>query len=41
LTVPTPSPASLGDATRNGYAVAGLLALVGIGTSLVQRLRRI
>jgi apolipoprotein N-acyltransferase len=41
LNVPTPSPAQLGDATRNGFAVAGLLALVGIGMSLMQRVRRI
>ena len=41
LNVPTPSPALLGDAGRNGLVVAGLLALVGIGINVLQRLRRI
>jgi apolipoprotein N-acyltransferase len=41
LDVPTPSSPPLGDPSRNGYAVMGLLAAFGVGMSLVQRLRRI
>jgi apolipoprotein N-acyltransferase len=41
LEVPTPAPPPLGDPERNGLVVVALLAIVGLGMNLVQRLRRI
>jgi apolipoprotein N-acyltransferase len=41
ISIPTPAPPLLGDSRRNGYLVMALLALVGIGMSLSQKLRRI
>jgi len=41
LEVPTRAAAPLGDPERNGLAVVALLAIVGLGMNLVQRLRRI
>ena len=41
IDIPTPTPPLLGDPRRNGYLVMALLALVGIGMNVLQKLRRI
>lgn len=41
LDIPAPAPPLLGDPERNGLVVIASLAVVGLGMSLVQRLRRI
>lgn len=39
--VPAPQPPRFGNPDRNGMIVAGLFALMGLGLSLRQRIRRI
>jgi apolipoprotein N-acyltransferase len=41
LDIPAVSPRPFGNPGRNGLALAGLLALVGVCLNLVQRLRRV
>jgi apolipoprotein N-acyltransferase len=41
LSIPPRAPPPLGDPERNGYVIMGLMALAGVGMSLIQRLRRI
>ena len=41
IDIPTPSAPPFGDPRMTGYFILVLLALVGIGASFIQRLRRI